>query len=86
MSRSPGDRQPLSTWCRRCGTGRVVQPVLIRAAIASMHAALIDYGDTGVLSALLHAGADKTAKSAEGLTAAAFAKQSGHASFAPLLE
>jgi hypothetical protein len=47
---------------------------------------LIDYGDTAVLSALLQAGADKTAKSAEGFTAAAFAKQAGHTSFTPLLE
>jgi ankyrin repeat protein len=51
-----------------------------------MHAASIDYGDTAVLKALLQAGADKTAKSADGLTSAALAKQYGHTAFVPLLE
>ena len=51
-----------------------------------MHAASIDYGDTSVLKALLQAGADKAAKSADGLTPAALAKQYGHTAFVPLLE
>ncbi len=51
-----------------------------------MHAAMIDFGDSTVLEALLAAGADRTAKSPDGLTAAAMARRYGHAAFLEHLE
>jgi ankyrin repeat protein len=51
-----------------------------------MHAALIDYGDTEVVQLLLEAGADRSVKSNDGLTALDLARRAGHTAIARALE
>ena len=50
----------------------------IKGMTPLLYAASIDFGDSALLDLLLKSGADRKAKSPDGLTASALAKKYGH--------
>ena len=65
--------------------GARVNVVDEKSFTALMHAASVDFGDTGMVELLLASGADPTLKSKDGLTALELARKYGHTDIADLL-